>query len=99
MGLILEIHEHDLIVADGVRISHISCHLKFDFGRGMRTSISSNRLFSTGQLAEKVYFRALIEIVRDFLDLLVTFPWARNEQEDMFVQVRGENGMRRCECS
>ena len=34
----------------------------------------------------------LIEIVGDFLVLLVTFPWARNGPEDMFFLVRWEKG-------
>ena len=34
----------------------------------------------------------LIEIVGDFLALLITFPWARNEYEDMFFLVRWKKG-------
>ena len=67
--------------------------------------------FSTGQphpLAEQpVIFittkslllghcNVLIEIVGDFLALLITFPWARNENEDMFFLVRWKKGETHC---
>jgi len=67
--------------------------------------------FSTGQphpLAEQpVLFitkkslllghcNVLIEIVGDFLALLITFPWARNENEDMFFLVRWKKGETHC---
>jgi hypothetical protein len=38
----------------------------------------------------------LIEIVGDFLVLLVTFPWARGENEDMFFLVRWKKGEAHC---
>src|SRR5712671_5486222 len=38
----------------------------------------------------------LIEIVGDFLALLITFPWARNENEDMFFLVRWKKGETHC---
>ena len=38
----------------------------------------------------------LIEIVGDFLALLITFPWARSEQEDMFFLVRWKKGEAHC---
>jgi hypothetical protein len=38
----------------------------------------------------------LIEIVGDFLALLITFPWARNEHEDMFFLVRWKKGEAHC---
>ena len=38
----------------------------------------------------------LIEIVGDFLALLITFPWARNELEDMFFLVRWKKGEAHC---
>ncbi|KAF8492162.1 hypothetical protein F5888DRAFT_1731366 [Russula emetica] len=67
--------------------------------------------FSTGQphpLAEQPiifittkslllgHCNVLIEIVGDFLALLITFPWARNEQEDMFFLVRWKKGVAHC---
>jgi hypothetical protein len=67
--------------------------------------------FSTGQphpLAERPiihittkslllgHCNVLIEIVGDFLALLITFPWARNEQEDMFFLVRWKKGEAHC---
>ena len=67
--------------------------------------------FSTGQphpLAEQPtifittkslllgHCNVLIEIVGDFLALLVTFPWARNEHEDMFFLVRWKKGEAHC---
>jgi hypothetical protein len=67
--------------------------------------------FSTGQshpLAEQpnIYIttkslllghcNVLIEIVGDFLALLITFPWARNENEDMFFLVRWKKGETHC---
>jgi hypothetical protein len=67
--------------------------------------------FSTGQphpLAERPiifittkslllgHCNVLIEIVGDFLALLITFPWARNEQEDMFFLVRWKKGDAHC---
>ena len=38
----------------------------------------------------------LIEIVGDFLALLITFPWARNELEDMFFLVHWKKGEAHC---
>lgn len=38
----------------------------------------------------------MIEIVGDFLALLVTFPWAQNEHEDMFFLVRWKKGDAHC---
>ena len=67
--------------------------------------------FSTGQphpLAEQpVIFitkkslllghcNVLIEIVGDFLALLITFPWSRSENEDMFFLVRWKKGETHC---
>jgi hypothetical protein len=67
--------------------------------------------FSTGQphpLAEQPiifittkslllgHCNVLIEIVGDFLALLVTFPWAQNEHEDMFFLVRWKKGDAHC---
>jgi len=67
--------------------------------------------FSTGQphpLAEQPiifittkslllgHCNVLIEIVGDFLALLITFPWARNEREDMFFLVRWKKGEAHC---
>jgi hypothetical protein len=67
--------------------------------------------FSTGQphpLAEQPiifittkslllgHCNVLIEIVGDFLALLVTFPWAQNEHEDMFFLVRWKKGEAHC---
>lgn len=67
--------------------------------------------FSTGQphpLAEQpiVFIAAkslllghcnvLIEIVGDFLALLITFPWVRNENEDVFYLVRWKKGEIHC---
>jgi hypothetical protein len=67
--------------------------------------------FSTGQphpLAEQPiifittkslllgHCNVLIEVVGDFLALLITFPWARNEQEDMFFLVRWKKGEAHC---
>ncbi len=67
--------------------------------------------FSTGQphpLAEQPiifittksmllgHCNVLIEIVGDFLALLIIFPWARSEQEDMFFLVRWKKGEAHC---
>jgi hypothetical protein len=67
--------------------------------------------FSTGQphpLAEQPiifitskslllgHCNVLIEIVGEFLALLITFPWARNENEDMFFLVRWKKGETHC---
>ena len=66
--------------------------------------------FSTGQphpLAEQLiipiaispllgHYKVLIEIVGDFLALVITFPWARNENEDMFFLVRWKKGETHC---
>jgi len=67
--------------------------------------------FSTGQphpLAERPiifittkslllgHCNVLIEIVGDILALLITFPWARNEQEDMFFLVHWKKGEAHC---
>jgi hypothetical protein len=38
----------------------------------------------------------LTEIVGDFLALLITFPWAQNEHEDMFFIVRWKKGDTHC---
>ncbi len=67
--------------------------------------------FSTGQphpLAEQPiilittkslllgHCNVLIEIVGDFLALLIMFPWARDEHEDMFFLVRWKKGEVHC---
>ena len=67
--------------------------------------------FSTGQphpLAEQPiifittkslllgHCNVLIEIAGDFLALLITFPWVRNENEDMFFLVRWKKGEIHC---
>ncbi|KAI0272990.1 hypothetical protein BGY98DRAFT_936521 [Russula aff. rugulosa BPL654] len=67
--------------------------------------------FSTGQphpLAEQPiifittksllldHCNVLIEIVGDFLALLITFPWARSEREDMFFLERLKKGEAHC---
>ena len=67
--------------------------------------------FSTGQphpLAEQPiifittksllsgHFSAVIEIVGDFLALLMTLTWAQDEQEEMFFLVRWKKGEAHC---
>jgi hypothetical protein len=37
-----------------------------------------------------------IEIVGDFLALLIAFPWVRSKQEDMFFLVRWKKGEAHC---
>ncbi|KAI0294024.1 hypothetical protein B0F90DRAFT_1821617 [Multifurca ochricompacta] len=101
----LAVHEHDLIAA---LIAKADTDNPVD--RNLTLQIRLLR-FSTGQphpLAEQpiIYIatkslllghcNVLIEIVGDFLALLITFPWARSESEDMFFLVRWKKGEAHC---
>ncbi|KAH9991865.1 hypothetical protein BJV77DRAFT_469758 [Russula vinacea] len=101
----LAVHEHDLIAALTAKADVCS-----PSDRHMTLEIRLLR-FSTGQphpLAEQPiifittkslllgHCNVLIEIVGDFLALLVTFPWAQNEHEDMFFLVRWKKGDAHC---
>ncbi|KAN0118369.1 hypothetical protein V8E52_005345 [Russula decolorans] len=101
----LAVQEHDLIAALTAKADDGG-----PSERRMTLEIRLLR-FSTGQphpLAERPiihittkslllgHCNVLIEIVGDFLALLITFPWARNEQEDMFFLVRWKKGEAHC---
>ena len=49
-------------------------------------------IFITTKSLRLGHCNVLIEIVGDFLVLLITFPWARNKFEDMFFLVRWKKG-------
>jgi len=53
-------------------------------------------IFITSKSLLLGHCNVLIEIVGDFLALLITFPWARDEHEDMFFLMRWKKGEAHC---
>ncbi|KAI0285737.1 hypothetical protein BC826DRAFT_1109157 [Russula brevipes] len=103
----LAVHEHDLIAALTAKPDmdsrsgserHMTLEMRllsFSTGQPHRHA-EKPIIFITTKSVLLGHCNVLIEIVGDFLALLITFPWAQNEHEDMFFIVRWKKGDTHC---
>jgi len=101
----LAVHEHDLIAtltAKADKYGSMERRMTFEihllsFSTGQHhPSAQQPIIFITTKSLLLGHCNVLIEIVGDFLALLITFPWARSEDEDMFFLVRWKKGETHC---
>ncbi|KAH9980743.1 hypothetical protein BJV74DRAFT_778968 [Russula compacta] len=101
----LAVHEHDLIAAltakadvDRSSDRHMTLEIRLlSFSTGQPHPLAEQPIiFITNKSLLLGHCNVLIEIVGDFLALLITFPWSRSEDEDMFFLVRWKKGETHC---
>ncbi|KAI9450185.1 hypothetical protein BJY52DRAFT_1175761 [Lactarius psammicola] len=97
----MAVHEHDLIAAltakpdkNGPIDRHHTLEIRLlSFSTGQPHPLAENPIIFIASLSLILgHCNVLIEIVGEFLALLITFPWARDANEDMFFLLRWKKG-------